>query len=434
MFDSMLKKLHQVFLEQKGNISKDTRDISKGAIYFALKGGNFNGNQFAQQAFDKGAKYVVVDEKVDVESDLQDAVFTVTDVLQTLQDLAEFHRKQFQIPIIGITGSNGKTTTKELIAASLKTKYKIIATKGNLNNHIGVPLTLLSITNETEIAIIEMGANQPGDIKELVEIAHPTLGIITNIGKAHLEGFGGFEGVLKTKRALYDYIIEKQGILFYNSNEATLESLLHGYPNKKSFGQKETDFIKGNIAQATPTLSLEWFFDEKQYNLSTHLFGEYNFYNVMAALSIGIYFKCEPKKMNDALSNYQPSNNRSQVEKTALNTVIWDAYNANPTSLGNAIKSLGTTSGKNKLAIIGDMKEVGKTSKEEHENIIELLEGLEIEIITVGDEFYEVNQAHKKFHNVDQLTEYLKKNTISDRQILVKGSRSIQLEKIKGLI
>lgn len=433
MFEIMLEKLYQAFLDQNGNISKDTRTIIEGAIYFALKGGNFNGNLFAQEAFEAGAKYIVVDEEVKVNQENNDFVFKVDDVLKTLQNLAEHHRKQFNIPVFGITGSNGKTTTKELIATVLQTKYNIVATKGNLNNHIGVPLTLLEITEETEIAVIEMGANKPGDIKELAEIAHPTHGLITNIGKAHLEGFGGFEGVLQTKRALYDSIFESKGTVFYNKDENALQQIVASYPDKISFGKGSENDIYGTITKASPTLSLSWNCLGANYEIDTNLFGDYNFYNVIAALTVGHYFQCEPEKMNRAIAQYIPSNNRSQVEKTDKNTVIWDAYNANPTSLSNAIKSLSETEGKSKLAIIGDMKEVGQTSAEEHQNIINLLHELSVGFITVGDEFYKTHQSNR-FHQVDELVSYLKKNEIKGHQILVKGSRSIQLEKIKGLL
>lgn len=430
----MIAELHQIFTAQNGNISKDTRSIKKGAIYFALKGANFNGNQFTQKAFDAGAAYAVVDEKVEVTPQFSDKVITVDHVLQTLQNLARYHRKQFNIPIIGITGSNGKTTTKELVSTVLSQQYNIIATEGNLNNHIGVPLTLLKITNATDIAIIEMGANQPGDIHELVNVALPTHGLITNIGKAHLEGFGGFEGVLQTKRALYDFIMEQEGTVFYNDSEKTLVDILKDYGDKISYGVAPTSDVYGTITKATPTLSFQWSKEGQIYSVDTHLFGNYNFFNIMAALSIGNHFKCTPEQMNQAIATYIPKNNRSQVEKTAYNTVIWDAYNANPTSMSNAVKSLSEADDTNKLAILGDMKEVGVTSTEEHQNIVALLEKLNIEAMLVGEEFSNVQSEFQHFKDTSALVSYIQANPIQNRQILVKGSRSIQLEKLNGYI
>lgn len=426
-----MDKLYQIFLKQKGLISKDTRTIQQGAIYFALKGENFNGNLFVQPAFESGASYAVVDEQVDIPKRYEAQLIRVNDVLKTLQNLANHHRKQFDIPVLGITGSNGKTTTKELIHAVLDQKYKVVATEGNLNNHIGVPLTLLRIQDSTELAIIEMGANQPGDIHELAEIAEPNAGLITNIGKAHLEGLGGEEGVLKTKRALYDFVIKYHGSIYYNTDDPVIKNLVENYDKKINYGSSTTEtFVSGVITQSLPTLSIAWQRENKEYTLKTNLSGDYNLQNILSAICIGIDQNVSAQEVNTAIEGYQPFNNRSQVEKSGSNTILWDAYNANPTSMENAISTLVKADGDKKLAIIGDMKELGEDAKKEHQKILALLNQEKIAFMSVGEIFGQLNAANFHFENVAQLNEYLAKNKPTNSTILIKGSRSIALEKV----
>jgi UDP-N-acetylmuramoyl-tripeptide--D-alanyl-D-alanine ligase len=402
-------------------IATDTRKISPNSIFFALKGENFNGNKYAQSAIEKGSKYAIVDEP---EYAISENIILVTDVLECLQDLSQYHRSQLKIPVIGITGSNGKTTTKELINTVLSTQYTTFATEGNLNNHIGVPLSLLKISNKVEIAIIEMGANHVGEIEFLCSLSQPDYGIITNIGKAHLEGFGSFENIIKTKTELYTSIKSKKGKIFINSDNSILldnATLL----NKVTYGSSSENNTSGRLEQKTTTLT----FTYNNTLIHTKLVGNYNFENALAATAIGAYFGVSDNNIKLALENYIPVNNRSQLIMRESNTVIMDAYNANPVSTKMAIESLLSLEAENKLAILGDMRELGEYSAEEHKTIVDLLIANKINALLVGDEYSKVRQdKFNTYSNAQELSEYLKNNKVENTTILIKGSRGIKLE------
>lgn len=420
-----IQELYKLFLE-KGNVSTDTRKIIKDSLFFALKGENFDGNKFAQHAIDNGASYAIVDDSTIAN---HTNILFVEDVLITLQQLANYHRKRLNIPVIGITGSNGKTTTKELINAVLSKKYKTVATIGNLNNHIGVPLTILSITNECEIAIIEMGANHQKEIAFLCHIAEPNYGIITNIGKAHIEGFGSFEIVIQTKSELYHFIKEHEGILFVNEDDALLVKLSKEM-NTVFYGNSAA-FCQANLISSSPVLELEW----KNQLITTQLYGSYNFTNILAALCIGTYFKVDEHKMVEAISAYKPTNNRSQLVEIVDNRFYLDAYNANPTSMNAAIDTFIENKEQHKLMILGDMLELGTISEVEHLQIIEKVLHSKIKTLFVGKIFsalgvnYQINLI-SFFENYLQAAAWLKNESLSNFNILIKGSRGIQLEKI----
>ena len=426
-----MENLYKLF-ESSTGICTDTRKIQKDCLFLCLKGDNFNGNSFASKALLEGAKYVVVDEK---EFANEKNIYLVDDVLIFLQKLANFHRNQFSIPIIGITGSNGKTSSKELINCVLSKQYNVLSTEGNLNNHIGVPLTILKINSTHEIAIIEMGANKLNDIKELCEIAEPNLAIITNIGKAHLEGFKNFEGVLKTKLELFNSIEEKKGFIIVNGDDdVLLENLPNTIQNIK-YGQKVDLDIRGELVNLSPFVEMKW--STKNYTsdiVFTKMIGKYNFYNFLAAISFGIKFKVNPEKINEAISEYIPTNNRSQVNKTNKNTLILDCYNANPTSMQSALESFSLINHPKKIAIIGDMLELGEESILEHKNILNLTNKLSIKTITVGPLFFELNNSILKFSNTNDAIEYLSKTDFIDNMILLKGSRGIGLEKLEPFL
>ena len=423
----MIEQLYEKYISCEYSVSTDTRNIKENSLFFALKGHNFDGNKFAKEAIEKGAKYAVIDNKSFF---IDGKTILVENVLRSLQLLANHHRKQFDIPIIGITGSNGKTTSKELIGCVLETTFKTLYTKGNLNNHIGVPLTLLSLRKEHEIAIIEMGANGLGEIKELCSIAEPSHGIITNIGMAHIEGFGSFEGVKKTKKELYDFIALKKGTIFYNADDDVLNSILPSGIELISFGKKNKN-ISGNIVESSPFIGFSWKSSVYQSStIKTHLIGEYNFYNFLLAICIASHFKVDEEKINHSLSSYQPTNNRSQIQKTNTNTVIMDCYNANPSSVLAALKSFNLVEKENKFAILGDMLELGKISSTEHQKIYDFLKYNGINFITVGKEFKKLQHPHRNFENVELLIHFLKDKPIENAYILLKGSRGIQLEKL----
>ena len=435
----MIEKIYSVFLKHP-IVCTDTRNVLPGSIFFALKGENFNGNQFAEKALEAGCAYAVIDEK-DFQKD--ERYLLVDDVLSALQQLANYHRKQLSIPVIGITGSNGKTTSKELIHAVLSQKFNVLATKGNLNNHIGVPLTLLSITPQHEISIIEMGANHQGEIAMLCEIAEPDLGVITNIGKAHLEGFGGLEGVKKGKSELYKFIQERKGKLFVHGDDEVLIALAAG-TEKITYGTKKLYDIVGSVDQKkSEFISFQW---ATRYTaaavrssplVQTQLVGIYNYYNLLCAACIGNYFKIDDALVNKALSEYVPSNNRSQLYKTQTNTLILDYYNANPSSMSLAIENFALFDKSNKVVILGDMLELGAESEKEHDAIVKLLQEKNISnSLLVGPLFI---QAGKKvnartFLTSDDVVEYLKANQIKDSMILIKGSRGIKLEKVVDVL
>ncbi|MBC8464310.1 MAG: UDP-N-acetylmuramoyl-tripeptide--D-alanyl-D-alanine ligase [Bacteroidetes bacterium] len=417
-----IAELHLLHLKSSG-ICTDTRKVQKGNIFFALKGDNFNGNEFAEKAINLDCDYAIIDEK---EYQINDRFILVEDVLTTLQKLANFHRKKLSCPVIGITGTNGKTTTKELIFSVLSTQHKTVATQGNLNNHIGVPLTLLRTPLDTEILIVEMGANHPKEIDFLCQIAQPNFGIITNIGKAHLEGFGSYDGVIATKNELYQFIKHENGILFVNETD----ELLHALSKKTDciyYGKENAQFKSAN-----PLVTLTF----QNANIQSQLVGAYNYLNIIAACSIGNYFDVTTKNIKTAIENYTPSNNRSQVEKTAKgNTLILDAYNANPSSMQVAISSFKEMQGNQKTAILGDMLELGENSIAEHKSIIKLLEDANFyRTFLVGKEFAKTESSFPCFENTAKLSAWIEKHPIKGQTILLKGSRGIKLESLKEVL
>ena len=423
-----IEKIYQYY-SKKYLVSTDSRKIEEGCVFVALKGERFDGNDFAYQvAQDNIAACVIADRK-----DLphHERLFIVEDSLTTLQELARLHRERCNIPIIGITGTNGKTTTKELTAAVLSKKFNLIYTQGNFNNHLGLPLTILRIKPDTEMAVVEMGANHPNEIDQLCTIANPDFGIITNIGKAHLEGFGSFEGVVKTKNELYDFIRNKNGKLFVNHDNELLMNLSNGI-DSQTYGKDNNANIKASIVSSNPYLIINWEGNE----IKTNLVGDYNFENVMAAISVGCHFNIEKNLIIEALENYTPTNNRSQFRKSEKNEIVMDAYNANPVSMHHAIKNFRNISSDNTLLILGDMRELGKDSEKEHQIIVNLIKELKFEnVILVGSEFKKtVGTDFTTFDNVDELLSYINDNNISGKKILIKGSNSIRLEKIINVL
>lgn len=423
------EKLYDYYLENPV-ISTDTRNISPGCIFFALKGDLFNANEFAAQAIEKGAAYAVIDEEKYAHND---KCLLVGDVLSSLQDLARHHRKQLNIPVIGLTGSNGKTTSKELVNAVLAERYKTFATFGNLNNHIGVPLSILSITSEVQIAVIEMGANHQKEIELLCTIAQPTHGIITNVGMAHLDGFGGFEGVKKGKAELYAYLKETNGYTFINrDNENLLEmSAVAGLSKMIYYGTENGNTIKGTLKSSDPFIEVDWTNHDIASTVKTNLTGSYNFENILAAICIGDFFDMAPEEINKGLSNYQPKNNRSQLTKTEKNTVICDFYNANPSSMAAALKNISVLTADKKTAILGDMFELGPESPGQHELIAKQasLSGLD-EVIFIGKDFYHYKNDIKGtfFLTPAEAATYLQENPVQNHLVLLKGSRGMKLE------
>ncbi|SHE99486.1 UDP-N-acetylmuramoyl-tripeptide--D-alanyl-D-alanine ligase [Mariniphaga anaerophila] len=423
-----IEEIYKIYLTHPMVIT-DSRKIELGCLFFALKGEKFNGNKFAANAIQKGAAFAVIDEE---EYEIPGKTVLVKNVLTALQDLAHYHREQLGIPIIGITGSNGKTTTKELIAAVLEKKYNIVFTQGNFNNHIGVPLTLLQMNSDTEIGVVEMGANHPYEIGELCSIADPDYGIITNIGRAHLEGFGSFETIKETKAELYKHVCGKKGVVFYNRDNSVLEELINGYSNKISYGETNADFV-GEPVFSPPYIHAKVNFPKGVLYLNTRLTGRYNFENILAAACIGNYFKVDPLEIQEAVGNYRPQNNRSQlVEKNGLK-IIMDAYNANPTSMQASIDSFVSMFAPPRVLILGDMLELGEKSPEEHLQILEQTKKHPFEaVFLVGPLFNKAaqNYSYLTFPDSGELCRYLIQNPIKAGAVLVKGSRGIQLEKV----
>jgi len=422
-----LPELYHYFL-RAGKISTDTRNDVSGSIFFALSGANFNGNEYAKYALENGAILAVIDQK---EYDLDDRYFFVEDSLETLQELARLHRSKMNCQVVGITGSNGKTTTKELIANVLTTERKISSTKGNLNNHIGVPLTILSIETNTEIAIVEMGANHKDEIALLCNIAQPQFGIITNIGKAHLEGFGSFDGVKEAKNELYDFLKSSNGLAFVNQNDPLLMDLSKEL--KRTTYGSNSKLFKAEIKKSKPFLSISWEYNNHNYLCKTNLFGQYNADNIYAAIATGLYFGISPEDVNNAIANYKANNNRSQLLKTETNLLILDAYNANPVSMSAAINYFTEYQPNNPWLVLGDMFELGNTSREEHKKIIDLLKESPFEnILLVGKDFFSLrsNNSFVSFPNLQDADNYLAEHPIRNAEILVKGSRGIELEKL----
>lgn len=413
-------------------ITTDSRLCSKDSIFFALKGERFNGNLFAENALADGCSYAVVDEWEGADDE---RIIKVENVLDTLQKLATYHRRKLKIPILGITGTNGKTTTKELIATTLSREYKVAFTQGNFNNHIGVPLTLLSMTKEHEMGVVEMGANHPGEIKMLCEIAEPNYGLITNVGKAHLEGFGSFENVIKTKKELFDYIREHEGKVFVNKDNEYLYEMSEGM-DRILYGKNDPSlFASGSITDATPFLEFDWCFFDKSFRVNTKLVGEYNLDNALAAVAVGKFFGINATRISAALTEYEPRNNRSQFERTEKNDLIIDAYNANPTSMKASLEfftkiptSLPTA------VILGEMKELGDVSDEEHKKVVDyLIERSFSKVFLVGNVFTSMdglqNTNFVVFATVEELIEHLKLYPLSGYYVLLKGSHSVHLER-----
>lgn len=410
-------------------ISTDTRKIEKNCLFICIKGDNFDGNTFSQKALDQGASHVIVDNP---DYFLENGKMSlVENSITYLQELANFHRSKFSIPIIGITGSNGKTTTKELVNAVLSKKYNVLATIGNLNNHLGVPFTLLRLTEEHDVAIIEMGANKFKDIEEICDIAEPTHGIITNIGRAHLEGFKNLEGVIKTKKELYDSIKKSNGTIFVNSDDETLINILPEKVEVYRYGRDHSANVIGELTALSPFVEMRW--EHSIYKspvLYTQMVGKYNFYNYLAAACLGKAFDVNSTDISAAIEEYIPSNSRSQVKKTENNTLILDCYNANPTSMKSALESFSMTTSESKICIIGDMKELGGESDLEHQKIISLLEKLNIKTWTVGSDFLQINSSviEHQFSTAIEAKEFIAENPIENSLVLLKGSRSIGLE------
>jgi UDP-N-acetylmuramoyl-tripeptide--D-alanyl-D-alanine ligase len=421
-----IEKLYNYYLESR-KVSTDTRKILPGSIFFALKGDRFNANEFAAQALEKGASYAVIDEE---RYSVSDKCIVVTDVLATLQQLAAHHRQQLRIPVIGLTGSNGKTTSKELVNAVLSRKYKTYATMGNLNNHIGVPLTLLAIDDSIEIAVVEMGANHLGEIALLCGLADPTHGFITNIGKAHIGTFGGFENIIRAKSELYQHLITKSGVAFINSRSEILANMAKRFKDPVFYPSKD-DFYHCELVDADPFVKVK---AENGDAIQTNLIGTYNFENIAAALCIGKYFKVDAELSNLAIGEYQPSNMRSQLMKKDGNTIILDAYNANPSSMKVAIENVAAIKGNRKTLILGDMFELEDEAEAEHREIGKLLHMYHFENVILCGRLMrfakeEFSQA-MLFETKEELIAGLKKNPIKDSIILVKASRGIGLETV----
>jgi UDP-N-acetylmuramoyl-tripeptide--D-alanyl-D-alanine ligase len=421
------KKLHQHFLKCE-NVCTDTRKIQRNDMFFALKGENFNGNTFAEEAIKKDAKYVVIDE---VEYQNKQTIL-VNNVLETLQELASFHRTYLNIPIIAITGSNGKTTTKELINTVLSKKLKTVATIGNLNNHIGVPLTLLSMNKETEIGIVEMGANHLKEIEFLCNIAKPDFGYITNFGKAHLEGFGSIKGVIKAKSELYDYLIKNNKYIFLNADDSIQKEKLNSYIKKFGFSEHDSEYYKIEFLEANPFVKLKI----EDTTISSKLIGNYNFINICAAIIIGKYFNVKTEDIKKGIETYIPDNNRSQIITKGTNKIILDAYNANPTSMKAALLNFSILRGKHKIAILGDMFELGQESKIEHENITKLANSFNFDsTILVGENFEAANtEGLESYLTFEDFKQAFKNKSINNSTLLIKGSRGMALERILDLL
>lgn len=431
-----IEKFYQHFLDSKGVIT-DSRKVETGKIFFALKGDNFDGNKFALNAIQSGAIFSIVDNP---ELEKEDKCILVENVLEHLQDLARFHRKQLKIPVIAITGSNGKTTTKELIREVLSTTFNTFATHGNLNNHIGVPLSLLSISQKHEMAVIEMGANHLDEINFLCSIAHPNFGLITNIGKAHLEGFGSEKGVQIAKGELFDFLEKSGGRIFANTNDPKVTDLAYYIQKVTTYGTGKFNRTNGETIKCDPFLWVKW--QPRKPGkaaplpdpivIKTNLVGKYNLDNVLAAITVGNKFKVHPQKIKEALESYTPSNNRSEVIEKESNTIILDAYNANPSSMNAALENLDKMPGSNKLAFLGDMLELGEYSMEEHKNVIEKAKKIQLEkLILVGEEFKKVaEESILHFDNIQDAQLWFKEQNFQDCTILIKGSRGIKMEKI----
>ena len=444
-----IKELYKLY-QQHPQITTDSRDCPKGSIFLALKGASFDGNQYAVQALEKGCAYAIVDEPevCQLPNANSQKLILVEDCLQTFKDLAREHRRQFDIPVIGITGTNGKTTTKELIRAVLSECYNVMATEGNFNNDVGVPKTLFRLNEDHDIAVVEMGASHPGDIKTLVETAEPNCGLITNVGRAHLQGFGSFEGVCKTKGELYDFLISHDSPLFVNRDNEYLMQMISQKPMVNGqqpdiyyYGQSDSDdiLIKGEVISCAPFLKFRWReqdadagYTSEWFTVQTQLIGAYNLDNMLAAIIVGYVNNIPFDKINHALENYKPTNNRSQLTETEHNHLIVDAYNANPTSMKAAIDNFRLMEVSPKMAILGKMGELGDVSEEEHQKVVDMLADAGFdEVWLVGDEYFTTQHSSltnlRLFHDVEEVKAAIAQNQPTDCYILIKGSNSVKL-------
>ena len=422
--------LYDLFIHNP-QITTDSRNCPKGSIFFALKGDKFDGNQYAGKALASGCVYAVIDNP---DYYIGERTILVDNVLKTLQQLAHHHRKVLGLPIIGITGTNGKTTTKELLAAVLSTKFNLLYTEGNFNNHIGVPLTLLRLTHDHEMAVIEMGASHPGDIKELVDIVHPNYGIITNVGRAHLEGFGSFEGVIRTKGELYDYIRRSKGKIFIKKENEYLQSIAKGI-EQITYGNGDDAFASGQVVSCDPFLVFNWKQQGKLHTVETHMIGSYNLDTVLAAVAVGRFFKIPAERISRAIAAYEPTNNRSQFKKTDNNELIIDAYNANPSSMKVALDNFITMPVQPKAIILGDMRELGPTSDELHAEVVEQIKkGQFDKVFLCGEHFSKVGKEFSPFATTEAMVEELRKQPLKGYHILIKGSHSMGLEKLADIL
>lgn len=421
-----IKQLYKLFT-QYPSVQTDTRKLKNGDIFFALKGPNFNGNKFAKQALESGAAYAVVDEK---EYAIDNRIILVDDTLKTLQELALHHRKEFNIPFIAITGSNGKTTTKEMVSTVLSSTFRTYTTEGNLNNHIGVPLTILSIKKDAEMAVIEMGANHQKEIESYCTYTLPDYGIITNCGKAHLEGFGGEEGVRKGKGELFVYLLKNNGTAFVMWDYDYLREMSKGISTIITYGTANAD-VTGKLVKAEPFLSASIEYDEVLQRIDTQLVGAYNLPNILVAVTVGKHFNIPSDKIKKAIEEYAPSNSRSQLVENNGNKIILDAYNANPTSMRAAIENLASIDADKKVLMLGAMAELGEESVEEHRQIIELISKHDwSEVALVGGDFLKTNHNYHSFNDATEAAIWFKEQNFSGAYILVKGSRSAAMEKI----
>lgn len=421
-----ISELYELYIHNPV-VTTDSRNCPIGSLFFALKGDRFDGNEYAEKALSSGCNYAIIDNP---DYYTGERTILVDDVLKTLQQLAQRHRKTVGIPVLAITGTNGKTTTKELIAAILSTKFNLLYTEGNMNNHIGVPLTLLRLNHDHEMAVIEMGASRPGDIKELVEIAQPDYGIITNIGCGHLEGFGSLENVRKTKGELYDYIRRTRGTIFIKKEDTDLQALGKGI-EQVTYGYGDSSFACGQILYSDPFLVFNWKQQGKTNIVETHLIGDYNIDNVLAAVTVGRYFKIPSARINRAIESYRPQNNRSQAIETENNHLIIDAYNANPTSMKAAVENFAGLSKTPKALILGDMFELGESSPQLHAEIVDLIRRFSFEkVFLCGSLFSEAGKEFMTFPDTESLIDYLGKNPLKGYTVLLKGSRSMGLEKV----
>lgn len=427
------EQLYDLFKKSNG-VTTDSRTVGKGQIFFALWGDNYNGNKFASEALDKGASWAVIDDPLFE----NEKTILVDDCLFELQALATHHRKVMNVPVLAITGTNGKTTTKELLAAILQSKLKVHSTKGNLNNHIGVPLTILSAPSDTEMMIIEMGASHIGEIRTLCLIAKPDFGIITNIGTAHIAGFGSGDGVIKAKTELYEHLRKVNGVALYNDKNPLLTEKIFKIINRAVPYSDPTGIeLLLRIAPSELNLKLTATYQHKTYEISTNLFGSYNIENVKAAIAAGLFFGVEMETVVNAVQKYKPANNRSQIKVTKENTLICDSYNANPTSMHLALDSFSAIHADHKLVILGDMLELGEKSDEEHLNLLNSLSSHQIDnAFLIGPIFQKICSkcGFKSFPDVNKLIEFLKKEPVKGKTILIKGSRGIGLEKIYDLL